>query len=89
MITEDQVIEYFSMTLIRAVMPDGVPIIFVYEYPEDYPEKYVARLFEGKKGNHVIALADTLDDLRGAKPGKMATVGKQENDPPQIIETWL
>ena len=27
MITEDQVIEYFSMTMIGAVIPDGTPMI--------------------------------------------------------------
>ena len=89
MITEDQVIEYFSMTMIGAVIPDGTPMIFIYEHPEDYPELYVARLFNGRCGTHVIAIADTLEELRASKPERMAVIEKQEEDPPQIVETGL
>lgn len=89
MITEDQVVEYFSMTLIKAVMPEGTPMIFVYQNPDDYPEKYVARLFDARRCTHIIALADTLEELRGTKPERMEAVRRQKEDPPQIVETWL
>lgn len=35
--TEDQVITQFNTRLIRAVMPQGAPMIVVYEDPKDYP----------------------------------------------------
>ena len=89
MITEDQVVEYFNTTLIRAVIPDGAPLIMVYDHPIDYPEKYVARLFNGKQATHIVALADTLEELREAKPGRMARIKRQEKDPPKVAETWL
>ena len=66
--TEDQVITQFNMRLIRAVMPQGAPMIVVYEDPKDYPGLFVARLFDGRKSTHLIALADTLEDIREAKP---------------------
>jgi hypothetical protein len=87
--TEDQVVEYFNMTLIRAVVPEGTPMIMVYAYPDDYPGNYVARLYDGRKGTHIIALADTMEALREAKPERMAVIKKQEKDPPKVVETWL
>lgn len=87
--TEDQVVEYFSETLLRAVMPEGTPIIFVYQNPDDYPENYVARLFDGTKSTHLIALAGTIEELIEAKPEHMERIGKQEKDPEKVVETWL
>ena len=52
--TEDQVITQFNMRLIRAVMPQGAPMIVVYEDPKDYPGLFVARLFDGRKSTHLI-----------------------------------
>lgn len=86
---EDQVVEYFSMTLIRTVIPEGAPMIMVYKNPDDYPETYTARLYNGKTALHVIALAETLEELRATKPGCMRVIDKQEKDPPKVVETWL
>lgn len=86
---EDQVVEYFSMTLIRAVIPEGAPMIMVYKNPNDYPETYTARLYNGKTALHVIALAETLEEIRKAKPECMHVIDKQEKDPPKVVETWL
>ena len=81
--TEDQVITQFNMRLIRAVM------IVVYEDPKDYPGLFVARLFDGRKSTHLIALADTLEDIREAKPERMRIVNRIEQDSLQIVEAWL
>jgi len=82
--TEDQVITQFNMRLIRAVMPQGAPMIVVYEDPKDYPG-----LFDGRKSTHLIALADTLEDIREAKPERMRIVNRIEQDSLQIVEAWL
>lgn len=87
--TEDQVITQFNMRLIRAVMPQGAPMIVVYEDPKDYPGLFVARLFDGRKSTHLIALADTLEDIREAKPERMRIVKRIEQDILQIVEAWL
>ena len=83
--TEDQVITQFNMRLIRAVMPQGAPMIVVYEDPKDYPGLFVARLFDGRKSTHLIALAD----IREAKPERMRIVKRIEQDSLQIVEAWL
>lgn len=87
--TEDQVITQFNMRLIRAVMPQGAPMIVVYEDPKDYPGLFVARLFDGRKSTHLIALADTLEDIRGAKPDQMQIINRIAQDALKIVETWL
>ena len=87
--TEDQVITQFNMRLIRAVMPQGAPMIVVYEDPKDYPGLFVARLFDGRKSTHLIALADTLEDIREAKPERMRIVNRIEKDSLQMGDAWL
>ena len=87
--TEDQVIRQFDMRLIRAVMPQGAPVIIVYQDPVDYPGLVVARLYNGKNGTHLIALADTVEEIREAKPEQMQIVKRIKHDPTQIVETWL
>lgn len=89
MIMDDQTVEYFSISLIRAIIPDGAPIIFIYQNPDDYPEKFVARLYNGKQSTHIVAFADTLEELRTAKPDCMDVIERQKDDPPKVIETWL
>lgn len=87
--TEDQVIRQFDMRLIRAVMPHGAPVIIVYQDPVDYPGLVVARLYNGKNGTHLVALADTVEEIREAKPEQMQIVKRIKHDPTQIVETWL
>lgn len=86
---EDQVIEQFDMRLIRAVIPAGAPLIVVYHNPVDYPGLYVARLFDGKRGTHLIVLAESMEEIQMAKPGIMKVFDRAEADPPQIVETWI
>ena len=71
--TEDQVITQFNMRLIRAVMPQGAPMIVVYEDPKDYPGLFVARLFDGRKSTHLIAGADA--DRKSDRTGQPANCG--------------
>ena len=69
-------------------MPQGAPMIVVYEDPKDIGS-FVARLFDGRKSTHLIALADTLEDIREAKPERMRIVNRIEQDSLQIVEAWL
>lgn len=87
--TEDQVIGQFDMRLIGAIMPQGAPMIVAYENPTDYPGLFVARLFNGRRRTHLITLANTLEELRGAKPDRMRIVKRVEQDPERVVETWL
>ena len=87
--TEDQVITQFDMGLIRAIMPQGAPMIVIYEDPKDYPGLFVARLFDGRKSTHLIAIADTLEDIREVIPESMRKAKRVARDGYQIVETWL
>lgn len=87
--TEDQVLRQFDMRLIRAIIPQGAPAIIVYKDPIDYPGLIVARLFDGKRSTHLVALAETVEDIREAKPERMQIFKRQKEDPEKVVETWL
>ena len=40
------------------------PVICVYRYPEDYPDKCVARIFDGTKPTNIVITRDTVDEIR-------------------------
>ena len=86
---EDQVIEVFDMQTIRALIPKGVPLIVVYKHASDYPDVFTARLFNKNKPTHLIAQAETLEELLKAKPPEMVRIGRIKTDPPKAVETWL
>lgn len=67
----------------------GIPIICVYRHPTDYPKQYVARLWQERRPEKMIALADTLEQIREAKPPEMVILSRRENDDPCIVETWI
>lgn len=65
------------------------PIIVVYKHPEDYPDKYLARLWDIKTPTKLIATADSLDELRKGKPTEMMIMQRHPEDDPKIVETWI
>ena len=74
----------FTMLLAR------VPIIAIYKNPTDYPNKYVARLWDLDKPTQYIVLRDDLNDLRQrAIPRGMHKFMRAECDAPALVETWL
>ena len=87
--SEDQVIDAFDMRAIRTLIPEGAPMIVVYDHPLDYPEHYVARLFNGRQGTHLIVISAALGDLLAAKPAEMARISRVDDDPPKVAEIWL
>lgn len=67
-----------------------VPIIAVYKNPTDYPDKYVARLWDiGKKATYYIVVRDSLDEIRSEIPLNFQRIPPHINDDPVLIETWL
>lgn len=85
-----QKVRHFRTQRAKDVMKDiqksGVPaIITVYDSPADYPGKFVARLFAGKYPTDFIAVADTLQKIREAKPLDMLILP----DPGTPVEVWL
>lgn len=74
----------------RLVKQTTVPIITVYKHPADYPDKYVARVFDLKRPTNLAAVADTYEDLLAAIPtGVMVRMERSSKDDPVIVETWV
>lgn len=40
------------------------PTVSVYRLPKDYPEKYVARVYDLDKPTNVVMIKDTLEELQ-------------------------
>jgi len=67
-----------------------VPIIVVYNGSKDYPDKFVARLWDiDNKPTQYIVLKDTMDEIRETIPHGMIRYEAFMNDDPVIVETWL
>lgn len=66
-----------------------LPIIVVYDHPKDYPDKYVARLMDLKKGTKFIILRDSLDEIQDHIPLNMTRFKRSEWDKPEVVESWL
>lgn len=57
--------------------------------PGDFPGKYCARLFDGQQPTRLVAVKETLEEIRATIPPHFLRVPRQRNDDPVIIETWL
>jgi hypothetical protein len=64
----------------------------IYEKPDDYPDKFVGRLFVLDQPTTVALVGPTLDSvrefIRRASPG-LTCIPRFEHDHPSVIETWL
>lgn len=65
------------------------PIICVYDSPDDYPGKFVARLWNIDKPTRIIALADTAEEMRAKKPENMTVIPHHPDEAAVIVETWV
>jgi len=73
---------------------DGLPMIVIYEKPLDFPDKYVARLWNicGGDGRptEVAVTGETLDEIRGKIPFQtMIPIGRFTEDDPHVVEVWI
>lgn len=67
----------------------------VYDHPTDYPDKFVARLFEvdrnGARVTPSILVADDIETIRDILQFELHLVKlmRSPEDDPVIVETWL
>lgn len=85
--SEDIVVKTFDMRQITKLA--RFPLICIYNSPEDYPGKYVARLWDGDKPTTLVAIADSLEEIRETKPPEMMIMDRMPNDDLVIVETWI
>lgn len=70
-----------------------LPMIVVYEHPLDFPDSYVARVFNVSKSavqpTDMIMLGATLEDIRGGIPDGFFRMERCAMDDWQIVESWV
>lgn len=67
----------------------AIPVIIVTENQDDYPQRYVARLWDMSvpTSTQYMALEDTLEELRKTIPAEMSRLPAAPDD--SIVEAWL
>lgn len=62
----------------------------LYDHPRDFPDEYVARLFEDGKPTRLALRCAELEPLRNyMRERGLVRFTRAESDSPVIIETWL
>lgn len=66
-----------------------IPVIIVTANQDDYPRRYVARLWDMSvpTSTQYMALEDTLEELRKKIPAEMSRLPAAPDD--SIVEVWL
>lgn len=66
-----------------------LPIIVVYKKPLDYPNHYVARLFDSDKPTDIHMIRKNLDPLRRQIPKQFVNVKRDPRDENHIVESYV
>ena len=68
-----------------------LPQVAVYNKPDDYPDKAVARVFDNGKPTNIIMIADDPNDLRWdiRKYTNLAWFPRGKEDVPALIGVYL
>lgn len=68
------------------------PVICIYRYPEDYPDKCVARIFDGVKPTNMAITRDTVDEIRrdiSRNFPNMLPFARYKEDHKSVVESWI
>jgi len=66
-----------------------IPMIIIYGKPKDYPEHFVARLFDMKTPTSYIVKNKNYKNLIDTIPGYMTSLGRHPNDDECIISVYV
>ena len=68
-----------------------VPFIAVYKHPEDFPEKYVARVYELDKPTDTLMIKDTLKEIEMdiRKNTGMTFIPRGVEDALSLVGVWM
>lgn len=68
------------------------PLVTIYEKPLDFPDDFVARVWEGKgaKPTNIMIRRFTVQEVREdiMAAGFTTVFARTEDDDPYIVETW-
>lgn len=68
------------------------PIICVFNKPDDYTDKYVARLFEGTAPTNIIITRNTVEEIREDITRRfpaMLPFERNKEDHKSVVESWI
>ena len=67
------------------------PQVAVFDRPEDYPDKAVARLFDNGKQTNIVMVTDDPNDLRWdiRKNTKLVWCPRGKDDVPSLVGVYL
>lgn len=82
----DRIVETFSRSELQQTT---LPMVCVYERPDDYPDVFVARLWDGRRPTNMVAMGQTLAEVRRARPFEMVTIPRISEDNNEIVEMWI
>lgn len=60
--------------------------------PDDYPDKYVARLFEGTAPTNIIITRNTVEEIREDITRRfpaMLPFARNKEDHKSVVESWI
>lgn len=69
-----------------------LPIICVYQHPDDYPDKCVARIFDGERATDIAITRNTVDEIREDILKHFPTMqpfGRYKRDYKSYVESWF
>lgn len=74
--------------------PDDVLRMWtVYDHPADYPDGFIARLWEVEGSSYratdQVVTGGTLDGVRAQLPPGLHRLPRSVGDDPVVVETWL
>lgn len=67
------------------------PVIVIYKHPQDYPDKYVARVFDIMRPTNTVVIRDTLRELQTdiSRNTAKAFIARDEKDEPCVVGSWI
>ena len=70
-----------------------LPLVTIYEKPADFPDEYVARIWDGQgpRATNIIVKGKSVEELRKdiAAAGFKICYPRAAGDEPHIVETWM
>lgn len=68
-----------------------LPMAVVYEKPQDFPDKYIVRIFDCNIPTNTLLIRDSLQDCREdiTAAGFLACMERDSRDVLSIVETWI
>lgn len=69
----------------------NMPFVAVYDHPEDYPDKCVARIYELDKPTDTIMVKETVEEIETdiKKHTTMLFLQRGADDVPSLVGVWM